>query len=134
MNLIAEQISDYSEWQDLENPVAPQARARYLADLLILSGYRGMSNKYRIVGRLDRPDWMTHMAQKHAPWDPEGQGLSWVIGLGLVSAADHYQACYSQDRINGIPDTIYHMVKRAAPVVDYLEIATFVPRRRGMSL
>lgn len=137
MTLLHEQISEYAEWRDLawDEKALPgaQARAQYIADLLTLSGYRGLSNKYRIISRIDRPDWLSWMGAKHSPWNPE-QGLQWAIGLGVRSAADHFIACYSQDKIDGIPDTIYRMIKRAPPLLDYCEIVTSVPRRRGMML
>lgn len=117
MNLIQTHLSEYSDYEDrtLEGELLHQGqrRAQYLADLLILSGYRGHSNRYRMVIRIDRPDWLTHMAQKHSPWDPDGQGLHWAIGLGVQMAADHYRACHSPDKIHAIPDAVYRLVKRA---------------------
>ncbi len=32
---------------------------------LIASGYRAVSNRYRIVARIDREDWREEMARRH---------------------------------------------------------------------
>lgn len=74
-----------------------------LAMALAAMGYRRTSNRHCLVSRVDRPDWREHMAQKHAPWDPEGQGVAWVKCLGK-GAADHYRRCYSNDTMTVGPE------------------------------
>ena len=63
------------------------------------AGYCITSRYHRLANRLDRKDWREHMAQQHAPWDPEGTGMSWVTCMGDSNAADHYRRCYSEDKI-----------------------------------
>lgn len=68
------------------------------AEDLIESGYRRVSKKYCRLARIDTAGWRERMARKHAPWDPRGEGMEWVIGLGS-SAASHYRRCYTRDVI-----------------------------------
>ena len=75
-------------------------------------GYAITSRRHRSANRLDRPDWREYMAAQHAPWDPEGDGMSWVKCLDEHghSAADFYRRMYSNDEIT-IPE---HLVKYVA--------------------
>lgn len=75
-------------------------------------GYAITSRKYRSANRLDRPDWREHMAKSHAPWDPTGDGMSWVRSLDQHghSAADFYRRCHGSDEIT-VPE---HLVKYVA--------------------
>jgi hypothetical protein len=75
-------------------------------DELKRKGYCVTSNKYGIVSRLDRADWKEHLAQKHAPWDPAGQGMRWIEGIGDRGAADFYRRCNSADSIQNVPHDI----------------------------
>jgi len=68
------------------------------ADDLIKKGYRRTSVRSLGVSRVDREDWREHMAKEHVPWDPEGEGMSWVTNMGR-GAADHYRRVYSNDRL-----------------------------------
>lgn len=63
------------------------------------AGYRVVSRKYGMISRIDRDDWQEYMAEKHAPWDPQGQGMRWIKALGPHHAADHYRRCYSKDTL-----------------------------------
>lgn len=63
---------------------------------LIASGYARTSNRYKMVSRLDRPDWKEHMAASHP------DGMDWVNRLGDRNAADWYRRCLSKDNIEGI--------------------------------
>lgn len=67
----------------------------------VSAGYVITSRRSRHATRIDRRDWREYMAQKHAPWDPEGDGMDWVKCLdnGGSGAADHYRRCYSEDTI-----------------------------------
>lgn len=68
------------------------------AQELIERGYRRVSNRGQIVARVDRADWKEHMAQRHAPWDPKGEGMRFVERLEKENAAaDHYRRVYSTD-------------------------------------
>lgn len=66
-------------------------------------GYTRISRRHGIIARVDRPDWREYMAYKHAPWDPLGQGMQWVLGMEDRAAADYYCGVHSKDRIEGVP-------------------------------
>lgn len=97
-------------------PSLVQAQAR--AEALIASGYRSISNKYRCVSRIDRPDWREVMARSHLdghPGDPDflfERGMRWVVGLG-DGAADHYRNRFSGDRRARLPQAVYDLVRKA---------------------
>ncbi len=74
-------------------------KQKYDIEKMIADGYCRVSNRHRMVARIDRGDWQAVMAKDHAPWDPAGQGMDWVRGMGLASAADHYRRCYSKDKV-----------------------------------
>lgn len=78
----------------------PNKTISSLADA-ITAGYAITSRRSRYATRLDRRDWREHMAMKHAPWDPEGDGMDWVNALDSHGhcAADHYRRCHSNDTI-----------------------------------
>ena len=84
----------------------PGERAR----TLWRSGYRCISRQYRIVARIDRPDWIHYMAQQHCSWDIN-QGLQWVLSLGLESAGDFYRSVHSKDKLEGIDWEIYKLIR-----------------------
>ncbi len=66
------------------------------AQELTAKGYRRISNKHKMVSRIDREDWIRHMAEQHAPWDVEGEGMTWASGAHMT---DHYRRVYSKDVI-----------------------------------
>lgn len=78
---------------------------------LAASGYRAISNKYRVVARLDRPDWREQMAAQHAPWSFD-EGMRWANGLG-DGAANHYRHCYSKDKLENVSADAYKVVQHA---------------------
>lgn len=84
---------------------------------LTASGYRCISNRHRMVSRLDRADWRDHMAREHTrgfKGDPDGnleQGMKWVAALG-GGAADHYRRILSKDTIEQLPKDVYDRIKR----------------------
>jgi hypothetical protein len=78
---------------------------------LAASGYRAVSNKYRMIARLDRPDWLEHMARQYTPWSFE-EGMRWATGLG-EGAADHYRRVYSKDVLENISIEDYNTVRRS---------------------
>lgn len=63
---------------------------------LIASGYARTSNRYRMVSRIDRPDWKEHMASTHVG------GMGWVNALGYRLAAYFYRRCLSKDNLEGL--------------------------------
>lgn len=102
------------------------------AEDLIRRGYRRVSNKYRIVSRIDRPDWREFMAKEHAPWDPQGDGMGWVFLLGRQagSAEDHYRSVYSKDNIENIPNEIFKQIPGSGyDPVGYVNLTTLQQER-----
>lgn len=68
-------------------------------------GYRRISNTYRLVARIDRPDWLEHMATtlRRAPADFYVRGrptLTEVDG----GWCDYYRRCHSKDRVTLAPN------------------------------
>lgn len=62
-----------------------------LARRLTAMGYRRVSNRYRIVARVDRPDWIPIATNSY----------------GYFMGADHYRRCSSKDWIEGVPGMVY---------------------------
>jgi hypothetical protein len=89
-----------------------------LGHALVASGYRAGSNRYRIVSRIDREDWLQEMARRHVhgfPGDPEKnmeRGLKWATGLGEGSG-DHYRSIHSHDSLQDVPEAAYRIVRQA---------------------
>lgn len=98
----------------------PELTAALKADLLIASGYCPISNKYRMVSRLDRPDWLEYMAFLHTeglrgtPEENLKEGMRWATGLG-DGAADFYRRVHSGDTLEGLSEEVYRRVKAATP-------------------
>lgn len=93
---------------------------------MIAAGYRRTSRKFLGLCRIDRPDWREYMAFQHAPWDPAGEGMNWVNGIG---GADHYRRCYSEDRIQLADSEIFMMFppsRDGEKDDDYVEATHFV--------
>jgi hypothetical protein len=57
------------------------------AETLSRMGYRRISNKFGMVARIDRPDWLEVMRKKHPNW--ENAEVSMI--------ADYYRRCVSKD-------------------------------------
>jgi len=68
--------------------------AAALARLLTRRGYRRISNAYRIVARVDKPDWKKPS-----------------MG-GFVPDADFYRRCNSEDWIENVPAAVYRKSAR----------------------
>jgi hypothetical protein len=88
------------------------------ATRLIESGYRSVSNRHRMVSRIDRPDWREHMARDHHRGfrgDPQRnleEGMRWVRALG-TGAADHYRRVLSKDTVTMLPQDVFDAVRKA---------------------
>ena len=65
-----------------------------IAAIMTARGYRRVSNRYRIIARVDRPDWIPLATNMH----------------GYFMGTDHYRRCLSQDCIEGVPDRIYKLI------------------------
>lgn len=82
------------------------------ADELIALGYRRTSNKYRIVSRIDRPDWVTVLAVhcRRAPADFYQIGASDPEG----NWCDYYRRVLSKDKIEGVDPEVFRAVPSSA--------------------
>jgi hypothetical protein len=99
---------------------------------LIASGYCPTSNRYRMLSRLDRPDWLQHMAYLHTKGFPGSdaknlaEGMRWATGLG-GGAADFYRRVHSRDTIE-VNEAVFREVKKVHSsnwpgVNDYRDLA-----------
>jgi hypothetical protein len=61
------------------------------ADELIARGYARISNRYRMVARLDRPDWLEYIADQLNRTVKDLQKCNWV--------EDQYRRVYSKDKL-----------------------------------
>lgn len=79
-----------------------------LANYLISVGYRAISNKHKMVSRVDRPDFVQILAQRllRAPAD------FYVPGQDRVTAnwVDHYRRGISSDK-RSVPDEVFKLMK-----------------------
>lgn len=67
------------------------------------AGYAVTSRKYRIVARIDRPDWKEFQQKKQYPVN-----------------ADWYRRCVSRDKIKGVPHyVIRHLPNSGDAPYDY---------------
>lgn len=78
------------------------------AKKLIAQGYRRTSNRYRMVSRIDHPDWITILA-KHLHRSP---AELYVPGEDHVSATwcDHYRRVLSKDTLEGLPEEVFKLI------------------------
>jgi hypothetical protein len=86
-----------------------EVSAAVQAARLTSAGYRRVSNKHRIVSRIDREDWLEHLARKmrQAPAD-----FILKDGTGRVSPAwcDHYRRIYSKDTITVSSEAVFRLI------------------------
>lgn len=59
------------------------------AEELIKRGYRRTSNKFCILARIDREDWLEFMADEHPN----------MMRMDQASLADFYRRVYSKDKV-----------------------------------
>ena len=75
---------------------------------LTQKGYRKISNKYKIVSRIDRDDWMDVLAKKLNCCRADFYMLD---GSGIADNwKDHYIRVYSEDKLTVSPE-IYKLMK-----------------------
>lgn len=77
-----------------DEPITKRMHAESFAAFLAAKGYRRVSKRFGILARIDREDWREFMAQKHAPWDPAGEGMGWASSDGME---DFYRRVHSKD-------------------------------------
>jgi hypothetical protein len=86
--------------------------AQDLADRLSHAGYRAISNRHRIVARIDREDWVEWLSRRlrqpaanfYTPGDPEPDG-QWC---------DYYRRTESRDRIVDLPASIFELIPNSS--------------------
>lgn len=84
------------------------------AQELFEKGYVGLSNKYRIVARIDRPDWVEKLARElnrsvaDFYFYRNGRRIEGYTGHW----GEHYCAVYSRDTIEGVDPETYQELKR----------------------
>lgn len=82
------------------------------AQRLIGMGYRRTSNKYLMVSRIDRPDWVTVLAQhlKRSPAE--------LYEIGAPSPAARwcgfYRSVLSKDSLEGIAPEVHALIPHSA--------------------
>lgn len=91
--------------------VSPLLRGRKrpetLAKILHAFGYAGVSNKYGVVARIDRPDWVESLVSAK-PWH-----LAPVLTRNQAySLADSYLRSLSKDKLEGIGGEVYKELRR----------------------
>ena len=75
---------------------------------LIAAGYRRTSNKYRMVSRIDRPDWLVVLAKElrrspaefYAPGEPD-PAETWC---------DYYRRCLSRDTLERVDPDVFKLI------------------------
>lgn len=71
-------------------------------------GYRRISNRHRIIARIDEPQWVQIMAEelRRAPAD------FYVPGDKLPAANwdDYYRRVISRDRVSDIPESVFRQI------------------------
>lgn len=76
-------------------------------------GYVGVSNKYRIIVRIDRPDWLvvlaTNMRRSVADFFVLGTNKP---GRDTGHWGVYYASSYSKDKIEGIDEKVYRRLKQ----------------------
>ena len=92
----------------------PVFRAQELSD----QGYCRVSNKYRIVARIDREDWIQWIIDKDnmnitvADFYTKDGDLSY-------SWADYYRRVYSRDKIENVPSAIFKLLPSSGDGVGF---------------
>ena len=86
------------------------------AEWYISRGYRRVSNKYRMVARIDREDWREFLAHALRRTVAElclisKEGGAWTVGSDVTSMwRDHYRRCYSKDTIELLHPDVFRLV------------------------
>lgn len=86
------------------------------AQKLFDRGYQGFSNKYRMIARIDRPDWLQVMAGKFRKsvadfYVREADGTITITDK-TGRWGEHYAAALSLDKQEGIHPDVYNELKR----------------------
>ena len=81
------------------------------AENLLAQGYRGISNKHKIVARIDRDDWIDHMARTM-----NTSSASFMLPTGRFDErwSEHYLRCHSNDKLT-VSEEVYKEMKQKQP-------------------
>jgi hypothetical protein len=81
---------------------------RMSPEWLKAAGYRRASNKYRMVSRIDKPDWLELLARSlHRSVADFYFKSGPNIGKLDPMWADHYRRVYSSDKLEGVPEEVF---------------------------
>lgn len=101
-----------------------------MAQELAKRGYYGFSNKYRIVCRIDREDWLKHMAGVYHKAVADFYVMS---GDHLTNSTGrwgaHYASVFSHDKLEGIPQSVYARLKKIANEWDMRYVPLTMPNQ-----
>lgn len=99
--------------------------SKITAEELIARGYRRTSNRYRMVSRIDAPDWQRVMAHERSKSNPEA-ALRFIEKS--EHAADMFRTTYSKDSIENVPRDIFKKIPHSShDPVGWIDPATFGP-------
>lgn len=98
------------EYEFDENAVSVEQLNAWLeAATLTKQGYRKVSNRYKLVARIDRDDWMDILARQLNCCRADFYKLD---GTGIANNwKDHYIRVYSEDKLTVTPE-VYKYMKR----------------------
>lgn len=81
---------------------------------LFSRGYVGLSSKHRIVARIDRANWLEHMAGRYFRSVADFYVRKGPLNTPTESTGGwgkHYCAVFSEDKVEGIPEAVYKELK-----------------------
>jgi len=84
------------------------------AQQLFDRGYTGVSNKYRMIVRIDRPDWIEVLARKYrkAPADFYVRDDTGFVTESTGRWGEHYATMFSLDKVEDVHPDTYNELKR----------------------
>ena len=89
------------------------SEAQKQAKELMAKGYRRTSNKYRMITRIDREDWMHFLAEKM----PGSCVADFMVKSGPDAGKpsplweDHYRRVYSKDSIENVAPGVFKWIE-----------------------
>ena len=81
---------------------------KQVAEELTAQGYRRISNRHKIVSRIDNPDWMQELAA-FLRCSPAWLLLADGSGDPDPQWCDHYRRCHSKDT-RTVPDEVFSLI------------------------
>lgn len=96
----------------------------FWAQYLTMLGYCKVSTKYRIISRIDKPEWLTVLRDA-------GVLSPLYLDRQLPSIADHYRRVYSKCTIEGVPPEIFQQLPTSCHNTDTQAINYQIPITPG---